>query len=165
MRWPHAPYWVWVLVALITTLCLVFVGAEIRDFGRRRFARFMHFNTLDSAKEERIMLDAEIPPTFNSRVEMLRTVEGLKVLGYGVSGNMLNQPDGSIVWLQSIEIPGRGKDRLLVFREVGGKLIKLDDCVYETNSYVISDVRGDGDRLSYVDSTGRTVPVTRIRPK
>ena len=94
------------------------------------------------------MLAAAIPQTFNSREEMVRAVLEIKVPGYGANGNTLSQPDGSIIHLWCIEIPGRGKDRGLVFREAGGKLVKLDDFVYDSDRDAdLSDVRSDGDRL------------------
>jgi hypothetical protein len=165
MRWPRAPYWVWVPLALTFAPILLIAVGELRKFVDRRSARFMHFKTLDSAREERLMLDVPVPATFSSWEEMDRVVARIKVPGYGASGSMLSQPDGSIIWLECVEIQGRGKDRCLVFREVEGKLVKLDDFVYDTNSYGISNVRSDGDRLSYEDWRGRTVPVVRLGPK
>lgn len=165
MRWPRVPYWVWVLVGLIVIPILLIVVGEVRKFVDRRIARFVQFKTLDSATEERIMLDAAIPQTFSSREEMVSAILDIKVPGYGANGNTFSQPDGSIIHLWCIEIPGRGKDRGLVYREAGGKLVKLDDFVYDSERDVISDVRIAGDQLSYVDFSGHPVPVTRIGPK
>jgi hypothetical protein len=161
MRWPRVPYWVWVPIALVVAPVLLIGAGELRKFVDRRIARFVHFEALDSATEERIMLDAAVPQTFSSREELHRAIFDIKVPGYGARGNMLSQPDGSIIRLWFIEIPGRDKDRCLVFREVGGKLVKLDDFVCDSERDLITDVRSDGDRLVYMDWSGRTVPVTR----
>jgi hypothetical protein len=165
MRWPRVPKWLLVLVALVVAPILLLVVAEIRQFVDRRFARFVHFNTLDSATEEKMMLAAAIPQTFNSREEMDWAILNIKVPGYGANGNSFRQPDGAVLYLWCIEIPGRGKDRGVVFREAGGKLVKLDDFVFDSDRDVITNVRIDGERLSYLDPSGRTVPVIGIGPK
>jgi hypothetical protein len=161
MRWPRVPKWMLVPAALIVAPILLLVVAEVREFVDRRIARFAHFNTLDSATEEKIMLAAAIPQTFNSREEMDGAILDIKVPGYGANGNSFRQPDGSVIYLWCIEIPGRGKDRGVVFRKAGGKLVKLDDFVYDSDRDVITNVRIDGERPSYFDPSGRSVPVIR----
>ena len=174
MRWPRVSKWVWVplalfvrpilmLVALIGAAVFLVVMGETRDSLDRRDARFERFKTLDPEKGERIMLDEPVAETFNSREEMRRAINDIEVPGYGTIERSFRQPDGSTIWLESIEIPERDKDRGLVFREAGGRFVKLDDFVYDSDNYGISDVRIDGERITYVDLNGREVPVIRER--
>jgi hypothetical protein len=165
MRLPRVPRWVWVPVVAIAAPILLIVAGEAQKFIVRQNARFDRFNTFDPATTEKMMVDMEIPEFFSNRDEMLSNLYMIKVPGYGSSGKPFVQPDGSVIWFESIEIPGRGKDRGVVFREVNGRLNKLDDFVYNTEKHLIFDVQIDGDTLSYVDTEGRAVPVNRTRPK
>jgi hypothetical protein len=153
------------LVAICIIPILLIALAEVREFVQRRFALFTHFKTFDSPEGERTLLDAEIPQCFSNKEEMFRALLEVKVPGYGLSGNTLWQSDGSTIWPQSIEIPGGGKDRCLVFREVDGKFLKCDDFVYDPNHYTIADVRTSDGQLTYLGPTGQTVAVIRLEPK
>jgi hypothetical protein len=165
MPWLPARRWVWVPLVLIVAPFLLIALGELRKFIDRRMARIVRFQTLDSATEERMMLGAAIPDSFSSKFDMLLAVEMLGAPGYGSMGNVLVQADGSVIWFHSIEIPGRHKDRGLVYREVAGSFVKLDDFVYDTHDHLISDVRADGEQLSYVDLKARIVRVKRIGSK
>ncbi len=165
MQWPRAHYRTWIAVAILIASILLIVLAAHREFVQRQLARFGRFGTFDSAQVEKIILEAQVPKSFSSKEEMLQAVLAITVPGCGLSGNIISQPDGSTVWLESIEIFGRNKDRCLVFRELNGKLLKCDDFVYDTNQYAIVDVQRDGDQLSYLDRTGQPVPVIRLEQR
>jgi hypothetical protein len=157
--------WVWWLITIVAVLAFLLVAAAIYESARRIVGGFKEFKTaLDPATAERIRRTGEMPDTLNSRAEMIDAVSAIKAHGYGLFGASRTLPDGSILWLHSIELPGQRKDRCIVFREADGKLTKLDDCTYDRERYHISDVRRDGDDLTYLDPRGRTVPVTRKEP-
>jgi hypothetical protein len=160
VRLTRVPSRTWLLVAIFIAIILLIVLIARRELVQTQFARF---KSPDPAHVDEIILDAQIPQSFNSKEEMFQALLRIAVPGSALNGKILRLPDGSTVWLESIEIPGRGQDRVVVFRELNGKLRNCDDFVYDPYQYTIADVRSAGEQLSYLDPTGKPVPVSRLQ--
>jgi hypothetical protein len=162
VRSTRVPARKWLLVAIFIAAILLILLTASREYVQRQLARVPN---PDSAQGEKNVLDAEIPQSFSSKEEMFQAVLGIVVPGCSLNGKILGLPDGSTVWLESIEIPREGKDRCVVFRERDGKLLKADDFVYDPVEYKIDGVQSAGDQLSYLDKMGQPVPVTRLQQR
>jgi len=73
----------------------------------------------------------------------------LRFPGYGLGWRNLN--------VESVEIPQRDKERCVVARESGVRLIVLDDLIYGTASNAVRHVKLEGNKLRYFDNKGSLV--------
>jgi hypothetical protein len=118
-----------------------------------------NLNTNELKRIEKIMIEASFPSSLATREEFIRALFDLKFPGYG-AGSIGSQPqtdDGSTLLVESVEIPQREKDRYLVARESGGRLVLVDDFVATTATNVISQVKLQAGKLHYFDRTGAIV--------
>lgn len=127
-------------------------------------------NNLDTNELERIekaMIDATFPSSFASREEFIHALFKLKFPGYGLGG-LGSQPqtdDGSTLYVESVEIPQRDKDRYLVARESGSRLDLIDDFVSNTATNAIRQVTLQAGKLSYYDGNSSVVREKKVETK
>jgi hypothetical protein len=111
-------------------------------------------NELD--RIERVMTSAEIPSSFKDRKAWVHALFDLKFPGYGLGG--IGEPaqtdDGSVIEVESVEIPQRNRDRYLVSREFRGQRSLVDDFVYGTVTNMIRQVKLEKQTLRYYDNEG-----------
>ncbi len=98
---------------------------------------------------EGALVRAEIPTRTLTRSEMIDYAQGLVFPGFGTSSSTTRQSDGSLLWLESIEIPLQGKARKLVFRAVGEDYCLVDDFVWPDVSPPIRKAEIEGDTIRY----------------
>jgi hypothetical protein len=114
--------------------------------------------TNDIPRIEKLMREASIGTSFDTRKQLFQAVSDLKFPGYGsgTSGDR-QQPDGSTLILQFVEIPPRDKDRYFVARKSGDGYVLIDDFVLSPATNLIFDVRLEGTKLRYYDDRGTLV--------
>lgn len=118
-------------------------------------------NNLDTNELDRIeqvMTGAEVPRTFKDRKTFIEfVVFKLTFPGYGASSMGGPTDDGSTLDFESVEIPQRDKDRVLVARDAGGELKLIDDFVYSTATNDISSLKLEKGTLRYYDHKGQLI--------
>ncbi len=118
-----------------------------------------NLDTNELVRIEKLMTETRLPSSFNSRKEFIHAMFKLKFPGYGLGG--IGEPaqtdDGSKLTVESVEIPQRDKDRYVVVRESGERLILLDDFVHGTATNGIRHVKLQGGKLRYFDADGLLV--------
>ena len=167
---------VWVILAL-AAFAIVYVarhlgGAGTIDYRGQTFKTARKYwsyedykddpNNLDTnelVRIEQVMTEASLPSSFDSRKEFIHAMFGLKFPGYGLSG--LGEPaqtdDGSKLTVESVEIPQRDKERYVVVRDSGARLIVLDDFVHGTATNAVRHVKLERNKLRYFDDKGSVV--------
>lgn len=108
---------------------------------------------------QKLMRDASIGTSFDTRKQFLQAVSDLVFPGYGrgTSGDR-PQPDGSTLILQFVEIPPHdgehGGDRYFVVRKTDDHYVLVDDFVISPATNLIFDVRLEGKKLLYYNDRG-----------
>ena len=104
---------------------------------------------------EKMMTEAQLPPTFKSREEFRRSVFDLAFPGYSVgnSGDF-SQTDGSLLSAMFVEVPGVQKVRMFVMQKSGMNLALLDSPVMKGDSKSVSKIILEGKTLKYLDKSG-----------
>jgi len=118
-----------------------------------------NLDTNELIRIERLMTESSLPSSFNSREEFIHAMFKLKFPGYGLGGigEQAQTDDGSRITIESVEIPRRDKERYVVVRESGERLILLDDFVHGTATNRISRVKLQAGKLRYFDAGGSLV--------
>jgi hypothetical protein len=114
-------------------------------------------NNLDTNELDRIehaMTSAKIPSSFKDRDTWIKLVFDLRFPGYGMGSESVQTDDGSVVEVESVEIPQRNKDRNIVVRESHGGWNLVDDFVFGTGTNKIQRVKLENQTLRYYDDTG-----------
>jgi hypothetical protein len=132
---------------------------------RRAYATYEDYkddpNNLDTnelGRIEQAMESAKVPASFNNHEELIHFLVELEFPGYGMGGGEQSvTDDGSKLYLESIEIPQRDKDRVIVIRESGGNLKLVDDFVYGTATNAILRVKLEKQKLGYFDRRGQLI--------
>jgi hypothetical protein len=119
-------------------------------------------NNLDPKELPRIeqaMTEARFPAAFATEREYIHAVFKLRFPGYGLGGigTTPETDDGSRLYVESVEIPQRDKDRYLVVREAGGSLKTLDDFIASTASNSIAQVKLQRTNILYFNRQGTVV--------
>src|ERR1700722_14931397 len=114
-------------------------------------------NELDQI--EQTILSVEIPPTYKDRRAFISAMVDLMFPGYGGGGigEAPQTDDGSILYVQSVEIPQRDKDRYIVARESGGQVNVLDDFVSDSVSNEVHHVKLEKQILRYYNSYNQPI--------
>ena len=118
-----------------------------------------NLDTNELVRIEKLMTEASLHSSFNSRKEFIHAMFKLKFPGYGLGGigEQAQTDDGSKLTVESVEIPQRDKERCVVVRESGEQLILLDDFVHGTATNDIRRVKLQGGKLRYFDAEGSLV--------
>jgi len=103
---------------------------------------------------EHAMTSAKIPSSFKDRDTWIKLVFDLRFPGYGMGSESVQTDDGSVVEVESVEIPQRNKDRNIVVRESHGGWNLVDDFVFGTGTNKIQRVKLENQTLRYYDDTG-----------
>lgn len=112
-----------------------------------------NLDTNEIVRIEQIMTNAPVPDTFKDREEFLRFVTfNLVFPGYGEGSFEERADDGSILDSETVEIPQRDKDRVIVVREADGQLKRVDDFIYNTATNEINEVKLEKQVLRYYDT-------------
>ena len=167
---------VWVILA-VAAFAIVYVARHVSgggtiDYRGQTFKTAKKYwsyedykddpNNLDTnelGRIEKVMTEASLPSSFVSRKEFIHAMFELKFPGYGLGG--IGEPaqtdDGSKLTVESVEIPQRDKERYVVARESGERLIVLDDFVLGTATNAVRHVKLQGSKLQYFDDKGLLV--------
>lgn len=116
----------------------------------------------DLTKIERLIVDARIRRSFASRQELIKATSDLKFPGYGYGCLQFPQPDGTIYYVVSVEIPLRNKERHLVARTTTNDLQIIDDFVLEGHSGLIRDVKEEQNTVRYFNWQGTLLRETQL---
>ena len=118
-----------------------------------------NLDTNELVRIEKLMTESSLPSSFNSRKEFIHAMFELKFPGYGLGGvgEQAQTDDGSKLTVESVEIPQTDKQRYVVVRESGERLLLLDDFVHGTATNGISHVKLQGGKLRYFDAVGSLV--------
>jgi hypothetical protein len=113
-------------------------------------------NNLDTNELDRIeqvMTTTKVLKSFRSWEEFSGLMINMEFPGYGAGGigEEAKTDDGSVLHVETVEIPQRNKDRVFVVRRVGEGFILVDDFVYSTATNQIRDVKLEKQRLRYYD--------------
>jgi hypothetical protein len=108
---------------------------------------------------EEIISEAPFPKSFTSRKEFIQALNELKFPGYGLGGigSRPQTDDGSTLYVWSVEIPQRNKERYLVARESRAYLTLIDDFVSSTATNDIRQVKLSSGKIYYYDGAGSVV--------
>ena len=114
---------------------------------------------------EKMITESKLPANFKSREEFRRAVFDLGFPGYGV-GNVgdYSQPDGSLLSLMYVEIPGVGKSRLFALqKEKEAKVLNLiDSPVLPVPANAVAKLSLEGKNLKYLDKAGTALRDTQL---
>ena len=168
--------WVWSVV-IVALIGLQFIRLHHGGVGNRSIEyRGEHFrmrkayatyedykddpDNLDPNELDRIekaMTSAMIPSSFKDRETMIHVMFALKFPGYGMGsiGEPAKTDDGSLLEIESVEIPQRNKDRCIVVQSNQGQWRLVDDFVCGTATNVISHVTLEKGTLRYYDDKRR----------
>ncbi len=117
-----------------------------------------NFNTNELDRIESVMTFVQIPHSFVNREDFIHTVMfDLRFPGYGVSSYPAQTDDGSTIEAESVEIPQRKKDRIIVARADGTKWNLVDDFIFQTLTNSVSRIKLENQVLRYYDSAGKMV--------
>jgi hypothetical protein len=118
-----------------------------------------NLDTNELTRIEKVMTEASLPPTFNSRKEFIHAMFRLKFPGYGLGGigERAQTDDGLELTVESVEIPQRDKERYVIVQASGERLIVLDDFVHGTATNAVRHVKLEGKKLRYFDDKGSLV--------
>lgn len=112
-----------------------------------------NLDTNELGRIEQVMTTAKVPATFKDRKEFIEfMVFQLTFPGYGASSMGGVTDDGSQLDFESVEIPQRDKDRVVLVREADGQLKVVDDFVYSTATNDIRSVELKNRTLHYYDA-------------
>lgn len=117
-----------------------------------------NLNTNELDRIEQTMISVKIPASFNSREDFIHTIIfDLCFPGYGCGGigDWVKADDGSRLDAEMVEIPQRDKSRYIVVKSVGGRLLVVDDFVFNTSSNLISHVKLEKQKLHYFNADGK----------
>lgn len=124
-----------------------------------------NLDTNELGRIERAITEAKVPPIFKDRKEFIHTlIFDLKFPGYGFGGlgETPKTDDGSVLDVETIEIPQRDKWRILVVRESSNRCDLIDDFVASTATNAIAHVKLEAHTLHYYDEQGSLVREHRI---
>lgn len=124
-------------------------------------------NNLDTNELDRIeqvMTNAPVPATFKDSKAFIGFIFDLGFPGYGVGGLGVSPQtdDGSTLITESVEIPQRGKERVIAVRQSGGQLKTIDDFVYDRAINQISAIKLEKQTLRYYDAQNRLLREKRL---
>ena len=87
----------------------------------------------------------------------------LKFPGYGAGGILgTSTDDGSTLLAQGVEIPGRAKSRVIIVRQIGERLVVVDDFVWNSALHPMQGVKLQSRKLNYYDDAGVVVRITPL---
>jgi hypothetical protein len=116
-------------------------------------------NNLDTNELDRIeqvMTNAPVPATFRDRKEFIHSMTfNLRFPGYGEGGFETETDDGSTLEAETVEIPQRDKERVIVVRQTTGPLNLVDDFIWNNATNEISAAKLEKQTLRYYDSQNR----------
>jgi hypothetical protein len=124
-----------------------------------------NLDTNELGRIEQAMTSAKVPNVFKNRKEFLHVlIFDLSFPGYGSGGlgETAKTDDGSILDVETIEIPQRDKSRYLVARESSGHYDLIDDFVAGTATNAITHVKSEARTLRYYDEQGGLVREKRF---
>jgi hypothetical protein len=124
-----------------------------------------NLNTNELGRIEQAMTSAKVPTVFKNRKEFLHVlIFDLSFPGYGFGGlgESPKTEDGSILDVETVEIPQRDKSRYLVVRESSGHYDLIDDFVAGTATNAIAHVKSEARTLRYYDEHGGLVREQRF---
>lgn len=118
-------------------------------------------NNLDTNELDRIeqaMTNASVPAVFKDRKEFIHFVSlDLAFPGYGEGGFAIQTDDGSALEAETVEIPQRDEERVIVVRQTTGPLNLVDDFICRTGTNEISTAKLEKQTLRYYDSQNHLV--------
>lgn len=110
---------------------------------------------------QKLMLGATLQKSFPDRLAVGKAVFSVAFPGYGVASYAETpQADGSALWLMSVEIPPRDRERYFVFRKRSGTYTLADNFVRPQTGPPIQSARDQSGKIVYLDASGNIV-VTR----
>jgi len=124
-----------------------------------------NLDTNELERIERTIVAAPFPASFTSREEFIHAIFKLKFPGYGLGGIDSQTDDGSALFVKSVEVPQRDKDRYVAAHESEGRLVLIDDFVFGTGTNAITRVSLERGKLRYYDSNGSVVREKRVEAK
>lgn len=158
------------LLGLVILLLLYFhgFGTHTVKYRGQEFNMSKTFSSYEAYKDdpnnlatnellriENAITNAPFPSTFDSQVELARTVLRLRFPGYGCGGlGAYPQSDGSTCAVFSVEIPMLNRERYFVGRTFGKQVTTIDDFVMSSATNQLKQVKLEGTRLRYYDDKG-----------
>lgn len=117
----------------------------------------------EAIKVERLLLGHVIPRRTMTVAEQVQATNGLKVPSFGLALRSASLPDGSSLNMNEYEVPCRGKERVLVFHQVGDTSRLVDDFAYRRGpNWFIAGVTMENGTLRY--TMGRPGKLVVRRP-
>ncbi|MEY2429166.1 MAG: hypothetical protein QOJ40_2051 [Verrucomicrobiota bacterium] len=119
-----------------------------------------NLNTNELERIEEAMVSAKVPASFKNREEFSHFLFfDLKFPGYGLGsvGASAQTDDGSKLHVESVEIPQRDKERVIVARESAGRLELVDDFIQAATTNEIARAKLENNRLFYYDRNDRVI--------
>lgn len=115
------------------------------------------------SKLESAITNVKIPTGKLTRRQMVDATYSLVFPGFGTTSFTTPQDDGTSVAVTMVEIPFRGRDRVLVFHEVDDAFVLIDDFVWTIDQPVFHTVRINGGSIFYLDFNGNEVRESSMR--
>ncbi len=124
----------------------------------------MSLSPAEAARLEALLLGAPVPALLPDRNAMVAATGELKVPGFGLTEYNDPQTDGTTLWLVSIEVPCRAKNRVLLFSQGPHGFRLLDDFVHARTAPYLFSAAVTGETAQYKDRDGKAVLTHTIRP-
>lgn len=158
---------IWFLVQRDQQNTIEYRGQKIKL--SRRYTDFSTYkndpeniDSSETARVQRLVREAPIGKSFDSRLEFAQATGDIAFPGYGSSGlRDTRQSDGSILVLTSIEIPRAEADRYFTAQISNGKYLLIDDFT-APESANLQRVEKSAEKLVYLNEQGETKLVRAI---
>ena len=124
-----------------------------------------NLDTNELERIERTIVAVPFPASFTSREDFIHAIFKLRFPGYGLAGIAAQTDDGSALFVESVEVPQRDKDRYVAVHESKGQFVLIDDFVFAAGSNAITRVSLERGKLSYFDSSGSVVRAKDLEVK
>lgn len=108
----------------------------------------------ETARVQKLVMEAPIAQSFNSRIEVFQATQEIVFPGYGSGGIPDKMIDGSELIVVSIEIPRADKERYLLFHGKDGHYNLVDDFVHPETPFP-GGVREAPGSFVFLDDQGR----------
>jgi hypothetical protein len=122
-------------------------------------------NNIDPRENGRVaelVRTAPVAASYDSTSAMIFAVGEVSFPGYGSMAGATKQVDGSSLYLNSIEVPRAGQNRIIVYRERDGRCTLVDDFVVSDDVHIL-DVADREGKLVYLDYAGKVLVTHALR--
>jgi hypothetical protein len=152
-----AGYWLWERASPLGDDTIEYRGQKIKLSKRyNSYEAYKddpgNIDPAENVRVQKLVMEAPVASSYANRKEMVTDAFEIKFPGYGLGSIGGQSADGTPISGVTIEIPRTEKDRVLLFRERGGRLELVDDFVSEAP---IASAREEDGYYRFFDGAGK----------